>query len=111
MTQPGRLDTMGAAVDALANSTPSGKVLFGSMNMVRHCHALNTWSHLQHKRKSLLSLLQPACYGLSVPYYTCRLSCDALDVKRSLQHRPKGSSQRRSDTVLQLALPNACCMH
>ena len=34
MAQPRRLDTMGVAVDALANGTPSGKVLFGSMNMV-----------------------------------------------------------------------------
>ena len=32
---------MGVAVDALANSTPSGKVLFGSMNMVSCGHALD----------------------------------------------------------------------
>jgi hypothetical protein len=41
MAQPRRLDTMGVAVDALANSTPSGKVLFGSMNMVSTVMHLN----------------------------------------------------------------------
>lgn len=72
MAQPRRQDTMGVAVDALANSTPSGKVLFGSMNMVSTVMHSNTCPVHAANVKPSLSLLRKLLFeGLNIPSHCC----------------------------------------
>lgn len=76
MAQPRRLDTIGVAVDALA-STPSGKLLFGSMNMVRTVMHSTQRTVAAHPEAFAQPAAQAGVHGLDAPDQHYRLPLSA----------------------------------